>query len=68
MISIESTFGKNSGNTEAYSEPSQTFKVELFAKIVNSTKPCSLYVRLGFEHVSVIFQHFSTNRGFLEVF
>ena len=42
---------------EVYSEPSQTFKMELFVKIVYGLKPLTIYaegsildVRLGFEY------------------
>ena len=44
---------------EAYSEPTGTSKMELFAKIVKGWKPllffaknCILDVRLGFEYIS----------------
>ena len=35
-------------NPEAYSEPSQTSKLELFAKIVNGYKPLTIFAKLRF--------------------
>ena len=35
----------NSGQTEAHSEPSQTPKIELFAKIVNGFKLLTTFVK-----------------------